>query len=76
MRAALQTAIYYMNQDWEKRDGGELRIWGNGLVEDAEPLSDRLVVFFSDMVEPLFSYFYFSFFLFLSLPCLSQRRNQ
>jgi hypothetical protein len=46
------TAIYYFNPKWQPGDGGELRLWGNaGLVEDVAPISDRLVVFWSDQVR-------------------------
>jgi len=46
------TAIYYCNPNWQRGDGGELRLWGNGgLVEDVAPISDRLVVFWSDQVR-------------------------
>ena len=45
------TAILYLNPGWQRSWGGELRIWGNdGVVEDIEPVGDRLVLFWSDMM--------------------------
>jgi len=45
------TCIYYLNPGWDKRNGAELRLWGNrGVVEDVSPVGDRLVLFWSDQV--------------------------
>jgi len=47
------TCLYYMNPDWKKEHGGELRIFdpkGNG-YHDIEPLGDRLLIFQSRLLE-------------------------
>lgn len=45
------SAILYLNQDWEKGDGGELRLYLNGTSDDTHidilPLGGRLVLFLS-----------------------------
>jgi len=52
------TCIYYMNPDWKKQDGGELRLYlpeGRGGVQgctnacDVAPLMDRLLLFRSEI---------------------------
>ena len=45
------TTILYLNPDWDKTLGGEIRIWGKGgLVEDVAPMGGRLLLFWSDQV--------------------------
>ena len=48
------TVIYYLNAQWQKGHGGELRIWPTDETEDEdaviiEPLADRLVLFISSL---------------------------
>ena len=54
------TVLYYINTEWRKGDGGELRLYNVGKGEgeegkrgdiDIEPLADRLLVFQSRVVE-------------------------
>ena len=45
------TVLIYLNKDWKKGDGGELKIYrdeGNLLIE---PLAKRLLLFKSDLIE-------------------------
>ncbi len=53
------TAIYYPNVDWEPAHGGQLRVFFNDLVEEIDPIGDRLVVFLSEVLDhqvlPVFS---------------------
>ncbi len=44
------TAIVYMNPEWKKGDGGELRLFGDEVV-DIEPVGGRIVVFLSGVVD-------------------------
>eukprot|EP00040_Diaphanoeca_grandis_P013923 m.70350 g.70350 ORF g.70350 m.70350 type:complete len:471 (-) comp24212_c1_seq2:15-1427(-) len=47
------TVIYYLNHNWTKGDGGELRIFKPDDTHiDIDPIGDRLVVFFSDERVP------------------------
>ncbi|XP_023332905.1 egl nine homolog 1 [Eurytemora carolleeae] len=49
------TAIYYLNKDWESKDGGVLNIYPqvkSGFVAKVEPLFDRVVFFWSDSRNP------------------------
>jgi hypoxia-inducible factor (prolyl hydroxylase) len=49
------TALYYLNCEWEEKDGGKLRVWSRDLKNirtDIEPSGDRLVLFFSDNRVP------------------------
>lgn len=42
------TAIAYLNRDWKKRSGGQLRLYPSwNKYEDIEPVNDRLVLFSS-----------------------------
>lgn len=46
------TVILYLNQKWEKSDGGELRLYfpqedGSELIKDVLPVGGRLVIFLS-----------------------------
>lgn len=46
---------YYLNHNWKKGDGGELRIYNEDnktVAAEIEPIGDRLVVFFSDKRVP------------------------
>ncbi len=46
------TAVYYLNDHWNLQDGGELKIYSKSDLETSkviEPISNRLVVFFSDL---------------------------
>jgi len=46
------TALYYLNPNWKKGDGGELRMYlNNGEWKDIEPIADRLVIFQSRRME-------------------------
>jgi len=50
------TLLYYLNPDWKKGDGGELRIYHpnnnqDELSSDIEPIGDRLVIFQSRVLE-------------------------
>jgi len=56
----LLTAIYYPNVDWKPAHGGQLRVYfANGVVEEIDPIGDRLVVFLSEILDhqvlPVFS---------------------
>jgi hypothetical protein len=54
------TAIYYMNDNWKRKDGGALRLYTQNIEDknseeiycDVEPISDRLVLFYSDKRTP------------------------
>lgn len=56
------TAIYYVNKEWRRSDGGALRLYLRGrcgaaedeeeVYCDVEPLVDRLVLFMSDARTP------------------------
>jgi len=56
------TAIYYLNEGWQKADGGELRLYppfANFAAEsegpplcDIAPLADRLMLFYADYRTP------------------------
>jgi hypothetical protein len=49
------TVIYYLNHNWKKGDGGELRVYDKDnetVARDIEPIADRLVVFYSDKRVP------------------------
>jgi len=49
------TTLIYMNQGWEKGDGGELAVYEKGgkkRIKDVEPLAGRLVLFWSDERVP------------------------
>jgi SM-20-related protein len=45
------SAILYLNQDWQKDDGGELRLYLNGTTDDSHidimPVGGRLILFLS-----------------------------
>lgn len=46
--------ILYLNQDWQKGDGGELRIYLNEAGDsfiDIEPIASRFVCFRSELIE-------------------------
>lgn len=46
------SVILYLNPDWKKGDGGELRVHNtDGTVNDYPPLNGRLIVFRSDVIE-------------------------
>lgn len=45
------TVLIYLNKDWEKGDGGELKIHQNGEEIIVEPIAKRLLLFKSDCVE-------------------------
>ncbi|KAN0036197.1 hypothetical protein ACTA71_005501 [Dictyostelium dimigraforme] len=57
------TMIYYVNKDWKKGDGGELRLYTNNTNNinqkdskqdqyiDIEPITDRLLIFLSPFLE-------------------------
>jgi len=54
------TALYYLNTEWKKEDGGCLRLYFNHmnlpnktseLMRDIEPISDRLLIFQSRRIE-------------------------
>lgn len=45
------TTILYLNPDWNKKDGGELRLYADDdvtMLEEVEPRMGRLVLFFSE----------------------------
>lgn len=48
------TCIYYLNADWEKEDGGELRVYSASSGEkewrDVEPIDGRIVMFRSRVI--------------------------
>ncbi len=44
------TFILYLNENWKKGDGGELRIRASS-TQQIEPLAGRLVLFYSDAIE-------------------------
>lgn len=47
------TAIYYINDNWKRKDGGALRLYTkNNEYCDVEPIADRLVLFYSDKRTP------------------------
>lgn len=46
----LISLILYLNKDWKKGDGGELRIFKEDGFELIEPIGKRLVMFKSDLV--------------------------
>lgn len=46
------TALLYLNKDWKESDGGKLRIYKDTGNIDIEPLSNRLLVFWSDSRVP------------------------
>ncbi|KAK7077127.1 Egl nine 1 [Halocaridina rubra] len=48
------TAIYYINKNWQRKDGGVLRIYpeGTNQVADVEPKFDRMLFFWSDRRNP------------------------
>lgn len=49
------TAIYYINKDWRREDGGMLRIYPEGMnhvIADIEPVFDRMLFFWSDRRNP------------------------
>eukprot|EP00967_Tisochrysis_lutea_P064485 scaffold83553_cov25-Tisochrysis_lutea.AAC.3 len=49
------TVILYLNEDWRKEDGGELRLWpqsvndGDTSVVTVAPIADRLIFFVSSL---------------------------
>ena len=43
--------ICYLNQDWEKHHGGQLRIYTSGVPVDILPIAGRMVCFRSDKLE-------------------------
>lgn len=45
------TAILYLNPDWERAHGGQLRLHTGVGPVDVEPVLDRLVVFLSERLE-------------------------
>jgi len=46
------TVLYYMNEDWREEHGGQLRMYlSDGKHIDIEPIGDRLVVFWSALME-------------------------
>jgi hypoxia-inducible factor (prolyl hydroxylase) len=50
------TTLIYLNPNWGKKDGGELRLYGGDLgekqVRDVEPVMDRVVMFWFDFRVP------------------------
>lgn len=49
------TAIYYLNKDWQKENGGVLRVYPEDSlhqVAEIEPLFDRMLFFWSDRRNP------------------------
>lgn len=42
--------ILYLNEDWHKEDGGQLRIYQNHETIDIDPVMNRVVVFRSDTI--------------------------
>lgn len=47
----LISVILYLNKDWRKGDGGELRIYLDGTEKEIEPIARRIVFMRSDLVE-------------------------
>jgi SM-20-related protein len=45
------SCVLYLNQDWNKNDGGQLRIYKNEIFMDVAPVFGRLVCFKSDEIE-------------------------
>jgi len=45
------TVLIYLNENWEKGDGGELKIYRNNGDILVEPIAKRLLLFKSDSVE-------------------------
>src|SRR5690625_557597 len=45
------TVLLYLNENWKKGDGGELRIFGKGEDILVEPIARRLLLFKSDKIE-------------------------
>jgi SM-20-related protein len=45
------TVLIYLNQNWKKGDGGELKIYKNEKNILVEPIAKRLLLFKSDVVE-------------------------
>lgn len=45
------SVICYLNVDWEKHHGGQLRIYTDGTTVDVLPLAGRFVCFRSDVLE-------------------------
>jgi Rps23 Pro-64 3,4-dihydroxylase Tpa1-like proline 4-hydroxylase len=49
------TTLFYLNEDWDSADGGELAVYAPGgqpLLETVPPIADRLVMFWSDERVP------------------------
>jgi Rps23 Pro-64 3,4-dihydroxylase Tpa1-like proline 4-hydroxylase len=45
------TCVFYLNPDWDERNGGAIRVFGHpDIVEDVSPIGDRLVMFWSDQI--------------------------
>ncbi|WP_240612557.1 2OG-Fe(II) oxygenase [Brumimicrobium salinarum] len=50
-RNRMVSMIIYLNKDWQKGDGGELRVYPeNNVPIDVEPLENRCVLFRSDVL--------------------------
>lgn len=49
-RNRLVTIVYYLNQQWQPKDGGHLRLYdeNNQHLQDIEPVFNRLLVFMSE----------------------------
>lgn len=49
------TTLFYLNENWDSGDGGELAVYAPGgqpLLETISPIADRLVMFWSDHRVP------------------------
>jgi SM-20-related protein len=45
------TVLIYLNNNWQKGDGGELMIYKDGEEIEVEPIAKRLLLFKSDVIE-------------------------
>ncbi len=45
------TVLIYLNNNWQKGDGGELMIYKDGEEIEIEPIAKRLLLFKSDVIE-------------------------
>jgi SM-20-related protein len=45
------TMIVYLNENWQKEDGGELKIYKNDTEILIEPLANRCILFKSALLE-------------------------
>ncbi|CAJ1365356.1 unnamed protein product, partial [Effrenium voratum] len=55
LNGRLLTCTFYLNEDWDERDGGEIRLFEpdqRRIKADVAPKMNRLVVFFSDSSVP------------------------